>query len=238
VWLALVLALVVVAGGVLLVRSISSGGDDPSTTSADASTSSSPDSDSGTPSSQPTEDSTSRAAGSDGKLVRACAAELSTADGVVAAADRGVADWNDHVQARTDMLEGRMSVERMDAIWARTRIAGPGDQEKFHAAMEKHGDMSDCHELKASADGADDPAADCVSRATAAERTVAAAEAAMRDWESHLTNMAAYAHGDMTSDMAQDKWVAAWRDAPAHIKAYDDARAELAAAPSCDATRG
>jgi len=243
VWLAVALAVVVVAGGVLLVRSISSGGDDPSASSADSSTSAGPDSgspgsDSTGPSSQPTDDGAARDAGSDGELVRTCAAELSTADGVVAAADPGVRDWNDHVQARTDMLEGRMSVERMDAIWARTRAAGPGEQETFHAAMNKHGDMSDCTELKAKAKGAGEPAADCVARATTAERTVAAAEKAMGDWESHLKNMAAYADGEMDAAMAQDMWVAAWRNAPTHIKAYDDARADLAKAPSCEETRG
>ncbi len=100
-WLALAVALVVVAGGVLLLgrsTDLFSSGDDPGATSAESSTSE-PTASEPTPSDAPTSqspepppsaeatgDDSSRDAGGSGELARACAAELSAAEGAELAA--------------------------------------------------------------------------------------------------------------------------------------------------------
>jgi hypothetical protein len=232
---AVVLGVVLVVGGALLGRStgLFSGADDQADSSPTQGIG-----DPSSPSVQATDDGTSRAAGRTGRQLRACAAQLSAADRVAAAAAPGVVDWHNHVQARTDMLAGRISPERMRAIWARTRRAGPGDQARFHAATKGFHSTADCDRLANGSDAAKSTVTDCRKRARLADRAVAAAAAAMRDWRSHLANMAAYAHGHMTSGMAQHMWVSAWRNAPPHISAYHHARAALAAAPACKGTRG
>lgn len=222
---------VVLAGALTFAQTRSSSGGDPTTSSTPGTPSASAGG-SGTPSPQPSPSHQSSPA-ADAKALRACAAEVSSADKVVAAAAQGVSDWSDHVQARTDMLKGRISVSTMDSIWKRTRLAGQADQSRFHAARHGYDSTSECARLRSGSAGTG-PAADCLARSKAAKDAVAAADAAMRDWKSHLANMSLYAHGQMSSMTAQDKWVSAWRDAPPHISAYRSARAALEKAPPCD----
>jgi hypothetical protein len=234
-WLLGLVALLVVlalAGTVTfaLTRSASGGGTTPSTPAAGHSATPGQQPTSGGQAS-PTPQSTGAAANP--RLLRACAAEVTRAGVVVAAAARGVDDWSDHVQARTDMLAGHISVETMDSIWRRTRIAGPADQSRFRAARDSFDSTSHCARLRNGSGSPSGPTAGCLARSRAAEHAVAAADAAMRDWKSHLANMAMYAHGEMSSMTAQAKWVSAWRNAPPHIKAYRTARAALDEAPAC-----
>jgi hypothetical protein len=167
--------------------------------------------------------------------LRACAKEVAGAGKVVAAAQQGVAHWRTHVQARTDMLDGRMSVSEMDAMWKRTRLAGPADQRRFKAALDSYDSSPACRDLGDVPAADKSTAADCATRYKAGKAAMAAAEAAMADWKSHLGNMAAYAAGKMSREEAQTKWVEAWRNAPPNIKAYEKARTALDDAPSCPA---
>lgn len=161
----------------------------------------------------------------------ACAAEVSKAARVVAAASEGVSHWNTHVQARTDLIEGRISEERMRELWKRTRLAGPADQQRFQTALKQYDGTSQCSGL--AADQLGKTATDCVARSETAAHAVAAAQGAMGDWKAHLDNMAAFANREMTPDEAQHHWIEAWRKAPANISAYQDAREALGNAPPC-----
>lgn len=165
--------------------------------------------------------------------IRACGAELSRASTLVDAAARGVSDWSGHVQARTDMLQGRISVDAMEAIWKRTRLAGSADRSRFQAARKRYQSTSHCRGLREASTSNAGLAAGCAARAEVAATAVGAAELAMGDWQSHLGNMVMHADGRMNSAVAQRKWVAAWRHAPRHIAAYRSARLALDKAPAC-----
>jgi hypothetical protein len=186
-----------------------------------------------TPSAKASDDPGGNAGTGDDSSLAACAAHVSKAEAAVSAASTGVRDWHTHVQARTDMYAGRISVERMDALWKRSRLAGPADQARFHAALRSYEATSPCGDLAAVPQGDGKAAQDCVTRARAATKAVDAARAAMADWKSHLDHMASYARGGMSSEQAQTMWVEAWRDAPPHITAYEQARKDLAKAPAC-----
>jgi hypothetical protein len=189
------------------------------------------------PSRSPSPTATSKAsAGSSATpppALRTCATTVRQADTVVAAASQGVEDWNIHVQSRTDMLQGRMSVSTMDAMWKRTRLAGPADQRRFHAALDSYHPTSACTELRNLPKVDKSSASHCATRYAAASEAVDAAKAAMADWKSHLDNMAAFAAGKMTPAEAQTRWVEAWRNAPPHIDDYERARRALDKAPAC-----
>jgi hypothetical protein len=167
--------------------------------------------------------------------VSACASRLTAGDAYVEKAGVGIGHWGEHVQARTDMLNGTVGQEDMRAIWKRTRLSGPDDVAQATAALEAYQALPACEEL----DGIDAPgsiaeqAAACLERETAMTAAVDAATAGLQDWANHLNAMAAHADGEMTASAAQDLWVASWEAAPTNIGAYDDARAQLAAAPSC-----
>ncbi len=200
-----------------------------STPRADTTASGSPQSSSSSPSPEEAAPTPARRS----KQLRACEDSVHRAERAVAAADSGVGDWNSHVQARTDMLEGRMSGDKMDAVWARTRAAGPGDQERFKKALRGYPQPSKCEGLRGTTGAKRTVAARCVQRSRAATRALHSAEAAMKDWSEHLSNMARYADHEMSDAMAQERWVEAWRNAPKNISAYRTATATLAKAPPC-----
>jgi hypothetical protein len=171
-----------------------------------------------------------------GTVPQACSAGIATAEDVVAAADAGVSHWSAHVQARTDMLEGRISESEMNAIWKRTQDAGPADQQQFSTAQQDYDGQPSCDELHNDTESHSEAVTDCLARSEAATTAVSAAEAAMNDWASHLHHMSEYADGGMTAGRAQRLWVTAWRQAPENITAYEDARTALSEAPPCDDT--
>ncbi|MBB5791981.1 hypothetical protein [Jiangella mangrovi] len=167
--------------------------------------------------------------------VSACATRLAAGDAYVEKAGVGIGHWGEHVQARTDMLNGTVGQEEMRAIWKRTRLAGPDDVAQATAALEEYQALPTCEELAAAdlPENIAEQAAACVERETAVTAAVDAATAGLQDWANHLNNMAAHADGEMTAQHAQDLWVASWEAAPVNIGAYNDARAQLAAAPAC-----
>ena len=168
------------------------------------------------------------------RKLRACATSVRKTERAVRSASIGVSHWKSHVQARTDMLEGRISMSRMNEVWARTQAAGPRDQERFKKALRAHGQPSKCSRRIPGMSPADRKmAGHCVQRSRAATRALSSAEAAMKDWRLHLSNMAKFANNKMSASMAQGRWVKAWRNAPKNISAYRTARAALAKAPAC-----
>lgn len=171
---------------------------------------------------------------SQAELRSVCAAQVAAAGTVIDAAQPGVTTWRAHVQARTDMLQGRITEERMNAIWASTKAHGPGEQQRFATASERYDGTSACDRLP-SGSPSGKAAADCVERALSVGPAASAARAVMAEWRAHLQHMEAFADGGMSAGHAQAMWVAAWRRAPTNITAFDDARAALAAAPACDA---
>jgi hypothetical protein len=171
-----------------------------------------------------------------GTVLQLCSVRIAEAEDVVAAASAGVSHWNAHVQARTDLLEGRISEEEMEAVWKRTQDAGPDDQERFNAAQQAYGGQSSCDELRDFTGLQTPEMTNCLDRSAAAATAVSAADSAMTDWSTHLHHMSEYADGGMTSGRAQRLWVSAWREAPENISAYDNARATLTEAPTCAGT--
>lgn len=169
--------------------------------------------------------------------IGACADRLAAGTAYVEIAGVGIGHWGEHVQARTDMLNGTVGQEDMRAIWKRTRLAGPDDVAQATAALDAYDALPGCSDL-ASIEGTPanvtQQAAECLERETAITTAVAASTAGLQDWANHLNAMAAHADGEMTASAAQDLWVAAWEAAPVNIAAYDDARALLASAPACE----
>ncbi|PZF80407.1 hypothetical protein [Jiangella anatolica] len=169
--------------------------------------------------------------------VHACATRLAAGDAYVQSAGVGIGHWNEHVQARTDMLNGVIAQEDMKAIWKRTRLAGPEDVNQANAALEAYEALPACDGLATIEDPPETVVAQitaCQERETATTAAVAAATTGMQGWSGHLNAMAAHADGEMTAQAAQDLWVAAWEAAPGYIGVFNDARDLLAAAPACE----
>lgn len=204
------------------------------------------DDDSGTPSTSNTDsDTTARASAAETAdsyarahavrmAIRSCAANAANGLEVVAEARTGVAHWAAHIQARTDMLEGRASQEQMRATWKRTRLAGPGDLARFAEVLDAY-ELSECDDpgVEDAPPNLRDDLDSCLRHATDVEAAVSAAIAAIADWEHHLHDMAAHADGAMDAEMAQEKWVETWKNAPTNINGFRDARDALEKTPEC-----
>ena len=157
-----------------------------------------------------------------------CAAEVGAAEAELAAARIAVEHWREHVQARTDLLAGRIDQATTKAIWKRTRLAGPTDLEHLTAATTAHaaarGGCATTPGTKGTA---------CRHRLTALAAAIAAGHAVSRDWQAHLAMMAAHKAGAMDNADAQTMWVAAWRAAPPHLTAFAHADRNLTQTPPC-----
>ncbi len=157
-----------------------------------------------------------------------CAVEVGAAEAELAAARVAVDHWREHVQARTDLLAGRIDQATTKAIWKRTRLAGPTDLQHLTAATTAHqAARGGCTNTVGTRGAA------CRHRLTALGAAIAAGHAAAHDWQAHLAMMAAHKAGAMDNAHAQTMWVAAWRAAPPHLTAFADADRNLARTPPC-----
>jgi len=159
----------------------------------------------------------------------ACGAEVAAAEGQVSATRVAAGHWREHVQARTALLDGRISQATTKAIWKRTRLAGPADIQRLADATTAHQRVSGgCADVSGAAGQA------CRQRLSALAAAVAAGRAVARDWQAHLAMMAAHKAGGMDDQQAQTMWVAAWRAAPANLAAFAHADATLTRTAPCD----
>lgn len=167
----------------------------------------------------------------------ACEEAVAGADQAVQASESGVTHWGEHVQARTDLLAGAITLEDTSAIFKRTRLAGPEDLTAFDEANEEYLAVeSGCAELDPDQVSTEwqEAAQACVDRQPVMAEAVDAAAAAIDDWRSHQANMRQHASGDMSATMAQQEWIEAWTNAPPNLDAYQDAIEQLSEAPACD----
>jgi hypothetical protein len=190
------------------------------------------------PSSQRGGDSTSNVQAARVRSLRTCAARVSNAGRVIAAAGEGVGHWRQHIQARTDMLKGRISEKKMNKVWERTQRAGPADVHRFRATADRYPSRAHCGQPRTYPPRLRRLAHSCLVRAAVTTHGLRAAHRAMRDWRVHLANMKKFSRGRMSAAMAQGRWVQAWRNAPINITAYRSTRAALDRAPACTMRRG
>ena len=162
-----------------------------------------------------------------------CAEQLATVERAVRVGRDGVEQWSAHVQARTDMLKGRISEARMEAVYKRTTRSGHLDQERFAAAVSQVA-ADPCGALdRVGPRTGDGRSGDCVTRTRRAVAALEAATSTMEEWKSHLHHMESYEDGGMRTGKAMALWVKAWRKAPEGISTFAQRRVALAAAPSC-----
>jgi hypothetical protein len=132
------------------------------------------------------------------------------------------------------MIEGRLSTKKMKAIYERTKLLGPADQERFSTAISHIEHPVACQEMRSRAAGSTgEQEKDCLARSRIATAALAAAKSTLGEWQSHLHHMEQYADGGMRAGKALQLWIRAWRKAPEGISAFRDRAADLAAAPTC-----
>jgi hypothetical protein len=239
IWAAVIAGILVVAAIGWAVHANVSGGDNKTTQAhgdAGAIGTDRTTSRSSSPASQGPSNGGEGKASSSARLLMTCAREVQNAERAISVARVGVSHWRAHVRARTDMLKGRISEKRMNAVWDRTRAAGPTDVRRFQTARRHYHEQPRCtkrHHFRPLPRSKRHAVTGCVTRSAMAPEVVAAAKATIVDWKNHLKHMNTYANGGMTAGKAQRLWVRAWRKAPQNIGAFHAAGAKMHHAPIC-----
>lgn len=169
--------------------------------------------------------------GTAAEILDGCRTEVRAADDVREAAERGVGHWAAHVRAQTDADADRITVAEMDAIFARTKEAGPDDVRRYRRALARHDDSEGS--CRADQEGAEPVARQlrrCAERAEEQQPVLEAAAAAMDDWSDHLREMRRSRSGKIHDP--QQTWRERWRAAPPHIEAHRKAERQFSA-PRC-----
>ena len=195
------------------------------TTATPSPTPSTPSKGSSSPSAKPKDSAAATAA------LRACQAKVKAADEVLDAAKIGMRHWSEHIQAQTDANADKISVEKMDAIFDRTKKAGDEDEKRYDSAVKSYeGEDGSCRKVSGATAKTTQQLARCAEREKAQDPVLAAADDGMGDWTRHLAEMRRSEQGKIHNPQA--KWLATWRAAPKNINAYDEA-VEKFSPPDC-----
>lgn len=165
------------------------------------------------------------------EALRKCRDKVEARERVLKAAATGVGHWSEHVQAQTDANQGDISSGEMQAIFKRTRLAGPADVRRYQEAVSQEDRLSGtCRAPSGAPKAVSTKMADCAERGQAQGPVLTAAKEAMNDWRSHLGDMKMSKMGHVNNPQAV--WIKTWRAAPKDINAYRKAASSFDA-PAC-----
>lgn len=223
-----------IGGGLVIDRLTSS-----STTTAggtNASAPTTPSSHATTPAATRTPDPTPTASSAStirsSKALTACQAKVHAVDRVLDQARTGVSHWSEHVQAQSDANASKITIAKMDAVFKRTRLAGPADQKRYAAALAASTSINgSCAPVAGSSARTALALQKCSQRQHDQQLLLPTAAAAMQDWKNHLAAMQSSQAGHVKDP--QGVWIMAWHDAPPHIEKYQHDAAAYRAAASC-----
>ncbi|MFC7625708.1 hypothetical protein [Microlunatus sp. GCM10028923] len=160
-----------------------------------------------------------------------CRREVALAESVLSAADDGVRNWRERVQAQTDLSLGRISEKEAKDIWNRTGNAGPSDIAKYQTAKSAYrADNGACSPVKGATDAETEQLKTCRARVGKVGPALSAADLTLKDWEIHLGSTPASVRPSMDPDGV---WRDSWRKAPTNLNKYSDAMDTLAKTKSC-----
>lgn len=171
------------------------------------------------------------------KELSACQKALSLGDKVVKVAEPGLGNWEEHLRAHTELVEGKIEYSEVESIFERTSGAGPKDLEKFDAADKEYQKvMADCDAV--ADDGVPEKwelvAEACSFYDGATRSVVEESRSAMDDWRAHLADEKAHREGELTGDEAEAKWLEAWRNGSPKIAAFQSAMEQRDSTPKCN----
>lgn len=214
----------------------------PATASTPAAQTSSPSpsatpSDSSSPSSgaTPTSSITTRSAALD--HLDACRATIETGQKMVTAADKNYADWSGHVYAQTDYDKGKITFKQAEAIWDRTKKAGPDDLKKYDAAK-KAWDKADhkaCTGLQPGDGATANVVKACTDRSAAMIKVIDKGGPVYAGWKGHQAQMTHTEEKSNDPDAYFKEWFGRVHNAEKPLAAYKKAQTAYRRTATCPA---
>jgi hypothetical protein len=184
--------------------------------------------------SSPSQPPAAEPAGEEQKALEACQAKVRAADEVIKQGTTGVEHWAGHIQAQKDGNAGKITPEQMKAQFKATRVKGPGDLQRYDDARSTYQDLDgSCDEVAGGDSVVAAALADCNERSKAQKPLMAATNAAMKDWRTHLAFMQRNKlHKAGTPAQALQTWLSQYDAAPKNIRAFENASDDFDA-PDC-----
>ena len=159
-----------------------------------------------------------------------CQARVRAGDRVIAAAKPGAVHWSEHVGAQYDADAGRITVDQLNAIFARTRVLAPDDLSSYNDAVASYNRIAGpCTGIEATGKTRTALTA-CAARASAQTPVLAAADRVLTDWGTHAASMTKSREEHVEN--AAEVWIKQYRAAPVHLDAWN-AALEGYDAPRC-----
>lgn len=166
------------------------------------------------------------------QALQTCRTKVGTQQAVVDEASTGIDHWRRHVQAQTDLFDGRISEEQMKAEFKATKTAGPDDVRRYEAAVAANAAQgAGCETVSGAPAELAGQLEACTRRSDGLGAGLGQADTTMGDWKSHLAAM----QRSSTSHVphAQDIWLEAWKAAPPNLNAWAETQRAIAGAPAC-----
>ena len=168
-----------------------------------------------------------------------CARAVEAAEQALAAAEPGQRNWADHVQAYRDLVAGGARYGAAEAVWTRTRLAGPSDLVRFAPPDRRWlASRGACARLGGLSEEEQQVGRVCAARAAAVDAAVVAARTTLDQWRTHQQDMAQRRARQIGRAEARQRFRALVDRAPAALAAARDSASKAKALPRCPVAAG
>lgn len=162
----------------------------------------------------------------------ACKSEVTTGDALAKVSGTMAAHWRDHTSAQFRVDKGEISASQAQAVWARTKAAGPSDISKFEAASTAYDkNKGACAGMGQVPPKFADAASKCKQHASANAKVANSIGPIAAAWDGHQGDMKS--KSDTPVGPYMQKWRGQVSTAPQAVKKYDSAAAALRNSPGC-----
>jgi hypothetical protein len=173
-------------------------------------------------------------AGTGAATLARCTKAWRAVDHVLDAARPAMAQWSTHIDAMNQLVAGTITLAQANEFWAQTRTGAHRRYDEFAAryrSLERSGDADGCP-APGSSPAAPAGLAACEQAAAASAGTLRAARTTLTRWSHHIADMDRLRAGTLDPAMAQQMWLASWRQGEAEVRVYRT-RARRSAAMRC-----
>lgn len=171
------------------------------------------------------------------QALTACRSTLATGTAMVAAADQNYADWSGHVYAQVDYDQGKITFAQGEAIWKRTKLAGPADLKAYDTAKTAwdQADQKACDQLQAGDGATQSTVSACTQRAAAMTKVINLSGPVYAGWKGHQIQMTHTQEKSSDPNAYFNEWFGRVKNAQPALAAYKSAHDAYDKTAACPA---
>jgi hypothetical protein len=149
------------------------------------------------------------------------------------AVDSAVEQWRIHIDAMTDLVAGRITLDEARAFWEATRVQGKHSLASWMRTDASYRAARTECAPPANGSGPNDALQACRVVQQGGEAVLAAARTTLPDWGRHIRHMDALRKGTLSPTRALHLWHGMFESGRDGVRQYDAARRDLQRLPAC-----